>query len=283
MGNRPVLIGIAGGSGSGKTFLAREVLRSGGDSIVSMLSMDQYFRTELHVDRTQVNFDHPVHLDLDLLIRHLALLRNAEAVVAPNYDFRSMKQTLEAVRVEARPVILVEGLFVLAQPVVDLFDLTCFLDVEDDQRLLGRILRDVEERDATIDAIVDRYQRFVRPSYHVFVAPTKQNADVVVDFTYRRKFFTKLLIELARDVVRPGFDLESFVAEIRAETYRIGYKAQEAFMPATIDIRALAKAYPESAFPASVPRTAIGRPKLFLDGEADSGDANGPEHALQES
>jgi uridine kinase len=137
--------------------------------------------------------------------------------------------------------------------------------VEDDQRLLGRILRDLEERDATIAHIVDRYQRFVRPSYHVFVAPTKQNADVVVDFTYRRNFFTQLLIELARDVVRPTFNLELFVSSIRNETYRLGYNAQEAFMPIAIDIRALAKAYPESAYPPSASEDRLGKPRLFLE------------------
>jgi uridine kinase len=262
---RPVLIGIAGGSGSGKTYLARKVRDNAGDSLASVLSMDQYFRTEDRLDRAQVNFDHPAHLDLDLLINHLQTLKTGHAVMAPSYNFRTMEQTMEAMRIEPRPVILVEGLFVLASPVVEQFDLTSFLDVEDDQRLLGRILRDLEERGATVASIIDRYQRFVRPSYHVFVAPTKQNADVVVDFTYRRNFFTQLLIELVSDVVRPGFDIVKFVSDIRTESYRIGYSAQEAFMPASVDIRALAKAYPESAYPPSAPATPFPKPKLFLE------------------
>jgi uridine kinase len=269
MEKRPVLIGIAGGSGSGKTYLARKVRETNGQ-IVSMLSMDQYFRTEASAKTSQVNFDHPAHLDLDLLVEHLTILKSGHVVRAPTYDFRTTVQMPAALEIEPRPVIVVEGLFVLASPVLECFDLTCFLDVDDDQRLLGRILRDLDERDASIADIVDRYQRFVRPSYHVFVAPTKQNADVVVDFTYRRNFFTQLLIELVRDIVREDFDLESFVSETRNESYRLGYKAQEAFMPMAIDIRALAKAYPESAYPPSAPPLPLDKPKLFLEDGKDA-------------
>ena len=263
-GNRPVLIGIAGGSGSGKTHLARVVQEQAGDSLASLLSMDQYFLSEAGKDASEINFDHPAHLNLDLMVQHLKLLREGRNICAPRYDFRTMIQVSEAVAVEARPVILVEGLFVLSSPVVEMFDLTCFLDVEDDQRLLGRMLRDMQERDANMHQIIDRYQRFVRPSYHIFVAPTKQNADIVVDFTYRRNFFTQLLIELAQDCVRPGFDLSAFVFGVRNESYRLGYKAQDAFMPATIDIRQLAKAYPEYAVPPATPKDASGGPRLYL-------------------
>ena len=264
MNKPPVLIGIAGGSGSGKTYLARSVQRDAGDGCASMLSMDQYFRTEKHPDRRQVNFDHPAHLDLDLLVEHLHALKAGKPIIAPTYDFRTMEQTPAGMQIEPRPVVLVEGLFVLSQPVVDLFDLTCFLDVEDDQRLLGRILRDLEERDATIESVIDRYQRFVRPSYNVFVAPTKQNADIIVDFTYRRSFFTRLLTELASDILRPAFDATDFIHAVRTESYRVGYDARESSMPGTVDIRALAKAYPETAYPSGAPAKPTDKPRLFL-------------------
>jgi len=263
--SRPIFIGIAGGSGSGKTYLARRIQEVAGADLVSLISMDQYFRTEKDGHPSQVNFDHPAHLDLDLMTEHLHALRLGKTVTVPRYDFRTMIQTADAVTIHPTPIVVVEGLFVLAKPIVECFDLTCFLDVEDDQRLLGRILRDTAERDSSIESIVDRYQRFVRPSYHVFVAPTKQNADVVVDFTYRRNFFTNLLIELANDVVREGFDLEAFVSNIRNESYRIGYSAQEAFMPIAVDIRLLAKAYPESAYPESVPAEYSDNARLFLE------------------
>ena len=196
-GKRPVLIGIAGGSGSGKTYLAERAATDVGSDRVAVLSMDRYFRSEgPGSDPNLVNFDHPGHLDIDLMIRHLRSLRRGKAVWLPSYDFVTRKQAARADRMEPKPVIIVEGLFLLAEPVVSLMDLTCFLHVEPDQRLLGRILRDTHERNATVEEIVDRYQRFVRPSYQVFVEPTAQNADILVDFTYRRAFFAELLVHI---------------------------------------------------------------------------------------
>lgn len=261
---KPVLIGIAGGSGSGKTYLAKRVRELAGEEQVSILRMDQYFVSERSSNASEVNFDHPAHLDIALMLRHLKDLRAGRAVHAPEYDFRSMEQTSGSVLVEARPVVLVEGLFVLAQPMARLLDLTCFLDVAVDQRLLGRILRDLEEREATIEKIVDRYQRFVRPSYHVFVAPTMQNADIVVDFTYRRAFFTELLVNLIQSYGHGSIVFEDFIRHVKKETYRLGYSAERAFMPMAVDIRHLARAYPESAFPEAMPEHPSREPKLFL-------------------
>ncbi|HWA83675.1 MAG TPA: uridine kinase, partial [Fimbriimonadaceae bacterium] len=208
MASRSVLIGIAGGSGSGKSYLASFLRERLGSSLVAVLSMDQYFRSRPpgeEVSVHEINFDHPAHIDIELLIEDLTSLREGKTIFAPDYDFLTQKQQPNKVRVEPAPVIIVEGLFVLAKPIVDLFDLTIFLDVEADQRLIGRILRDLQERASTVEWAIDRYQRFVRPTYQAFIEPTKQNADVVVDFTYRRAFFQELLLHMvqhyaARDV-----------------------------------------------------------------------------------
>ena len=247
---KPLLIGIAGGSGCGKTYLAHQVQRDAGEDKIAVLSMDQYFRTDsMQVKVEDVNFDHPGHLDFRLMIRHLKQLKAGKAVKVPSYDFQAMKQTLDAVLIEPRPVIIVEGLFVLAEPAVKLFDLTCFLDVESDERLLGRILRDLKERGSAIHHIIDRYQRLVRPSYYVFVAPTAQNADVVVDFTYRRAFFGALLTHVVRDYVTGSFDLHQLVGEVRKENFHPGFRPQSSSMPFSTDIFKLAQAYPQSTFP----------------------------------
>lgn len=244
---RPFVIGIAGGSGSGKTYLAKTVAEVVGQHKVALLSMDQYFRTMVTKDNgADINFDHPAHLDFDLMTKHLRQLRGGKPVLVPEYDFRKKTQTPNAFEVSPKPIILVEGLFVLAQPMVKLFDMTFFLDVETDQRLLGRILRDVRERASSLEEIVDRYQRFVRPSYDVFVAPTKQNADVVVDFTFRRILFTKLLTMLLQTYVGQGFDLNSFTEDLRAECQHLGFTPRKGSMPVSIDIRKLARDYPES-------------------------------------
>lgn len=259
--SRPLLIGIAGGSGSGKTYLAKTVALDVGKDSVAMLSMDQYFRATLaDDDGADVNFDHPAHLDFDLMAEHIAALRGGLSILAPEYDFRTKTQKPASVQVEPKPIILVEGLFVLAQPMVNLLDITVFLDVATDQRLLGRILRDVRERASNVEEIVDRYQRFVRPSYDVFVAPTKQNADVVMDFTFRRILFTKLLTLLLKTYIAEGFDLESFTAELRAECHHLGFTPREGSMPVSIDIRKLALDYPESV--SAVPALALDEPRF---------------------
>ena len=243
----PFLVGIAGGSGSGKTFLARSVANVVGTDQVAILSMDQYFRTPKEdVERADVNFDHPAHLDFRLMISHLRTLRLGRTVLTPAYDFGLMVGHPRQIRVEAKPVILVEGLFVLAKPMVELFDLTCFLDVAADQRLLGRVLRDVRERGASLEEIVDRYQRFVRPSYDVFVSPTKQNADVVVDFSYRRLLFERLIANLIRARLEGAIDTVEFVNAMRAECHHLGFIPRKGEMPVAVDIFKLAKTYPES-------------------------------------
>lgn len=244
---KPLVIGIAGGSGSGKTFLAKTLAQHVGRDSVALLSMDQYFRTTPTAsDGADINFDHPAHLDFALMSKHLRALRGGQSVTAPEYDFRAKAQKPGSVEVAPKPIILVEGLFVLAQPMVKLLDITVFLDVETDQRLLGRILRDVRERASSVEEIVDRYQRFVRPSYDVFVAPTKQNADVVVDFTFRRILFAKLLTLLLQTYLEKGFGIESFTKELRAECDHLGFTPREGSMPVSIDIRKLARDYPES-------------------------------------
>ena len=107
-------------------------------------------------------------------------------------------------------------------------------------------MRDVPERSSTIEEIVDRYQRFVRPSYQVFVAPTKQNADIVVDFTYRRILFTKLLSLLVTESTQVGFDFKGFAEEMKSECYHLGFRPAGEEMPVSVDILRLAKDYPES-------------------------------------
>lgn len=269
--NRPLIIGIAGGSGSGKTYLAREISEAV-QGHVSVLSMDQYFRDTDTVNPHNVNFDHPAHLDFALMMRHLKMLRSGKSVNAPSYDFKSMRRTPHNIVIRATRVIIFEGLFALAEPVASLCDITCFLNVATDERLLGRILRDTRERGATIEGVVDRYQRFVRPSYAVFVEPTKQNADIVVDFTYRRSLFSKLLTHLITDTISAQIDPDDFVAGIRQQGYSVGANREGGYMPLSIDILRLAKAYPESVMPFEPDRTLLASPAFaqFQHSEVDS-------------
>lgn len=222
----PVLLGIAGGSGSGKTYLARRIQQAVGPEQVAVLSMDQYFCSltpeERRLDPRDINFDHPSHIDVDLLAEHLQALRAGRPILAPSYDFRTQIQTPDCIPVHPTRVVVVEGLFLLAQPLVRLFDLTVFLEVDADQRLIGRLLRDLDERDANIHWNIDRYQRFVRAGYETFVKPTLLNADVVVDFTYRRRLFQELLVAAVRGYVLHGSDLRGLIASVRGDGFQPG-------------------------------------------------------------
>lgn len=209
--------------------------------------MDQYFKSEVKdpADAGSVNFDHPSHLDFRLLISHVKQLAAGKKAWTPSYDFKTMRQTPRSIHIEPKPIVVVEGLFVLADPMVSLCDLTCFLDVATDERLLGRIVRDVKERGAAIEQVIDRYQRFVRPSYQIFVSPTKQNADVVVDFTFRRGLFTQQLIALLKNYLEGSQSREEFVRAMRSESYHSTIDPEVGYMSLTTDIFKLAKAYPE--------------------------------------
>ncbi len=240
----PILIGIAGGSGSGKTYLAKRIQETVGKG-VGLVSMDQYFHSAPIAEAKHINFDHPSHLDIDRMVRDLKKIRTGKPALLPQYDFRTMVQTPGAIELPPSRVVLVEGLFVLSSPIVDLLDFTCFLNVEHDQQLLGRLLRDLHERTTSVEQTIDRYQRYVRPSYEVFVAPTKHNADVVIDFTFRRSYFGELLANMILDVVDRGLNVEAFREAVKGDTYRLGYSVEEPVMPPTADIRALAKVYPE--------------------------------------
>ncbi len=246
---RPLVVGIAGGSGSGKTYLSRLIVERLGEKNAAILSMDQYFKsqTEVEISAGTINFDHPSHLDFRKLISDVKKLRNGKSVLVPLYDFQTMVQQPNAVRIHPRPILVVEGLFILNEPMVSLCDITCFLDVATDERLLGRILRDIKERGASIEDVIDRYLRFVRASYQIFVEPTKQNADVIVDFTYHRAFFTESLIHLLRDYIVGEPTLEDFVHKLRTESFHAGLHPEEGFISLTSDIFEVAKSYPEKA------------------------------------
>lgn len=212
---------------------------------MGLISMDQYFLTQSQREAEQINFDHPSHLDIELLVKHLEAIRRGNPILIPSYDFRTMIQTPDATLLRDYKVVLVEGLFVLSSPIVDLMDFTCFLEVEKDQLLLGRLLRDLRERSSTMERTIDRYQRYVRPSYDVFVGPTKHNAEIVLDFTFRRAYFTQLLAQMVSDIVAKGLDIDAFITAVKGDTYRLGYSIDKPVMPTTIDIRDLARVYPE--------------------------------------
>ena len=180
----PIVIGIAGGTGSGKTTVAEVILKRVGADRIAFLAHDAYYRNLEALPRAQrdmINFDHPDSLETDLMVRHLEALRRWEAVEIPVYDFTNHSRTVRTRRIEPQPVILVEGILVFAEPALrSLFDVKIFVDTDADIRFIRRLQRDIDERGRTAASVIQQYQTTVRPMHLEFVEPSKRYADVII-------------------------------------------------------------------------------------------------------
>jgi uridine kinase len=198
--DRPLFIGLAGGSGSGKTTIAESVLERL-DGKVALVQHDAYYRhaPELSFEeRTKVNYDHPASLETELLVEHLMALRSGAPIERPVYDFAIHLRSDETVRVEPAPVVVVEGILVLAEP--DLrseLDLKIFVDTDADVRLARRLQRDIEERGRTVDSVVSQYFETVRPMHIEHVETSKRYADLIIPEGYNPRAVATV-VELIR-------------------------------------------------------------------------------------
>ena len=178
-----LVIGIAGGTGSGKTTLMKNIIQRFGGA-VTVLSHDNYYRRhdELPLEeRSQLNYDEPAALETDLMARHLELLRQGQAIDCPVYDFAAHNRSDETVRVEPQPVIIVEGILIFEnRPLRELMDIRIFVDTDADIRLCRRIKRDVNKRGRTLESVLTQYQQTVKPMHEKYVEPSKHFADIVV-------------------------------------------------------------------------------------------------------
>lgn len=178
------VIGLAGGTGSGKTTVARNLLRRLALDWIPILQQDAYYRDLADLDpaqRTARNFDHPNSIEIELFTDHLGALKGGRSVERPVYDFRRHVRTAETVRIEPRDVILVEGILLFHFPDVrELLDVKIYVDTPSDIRLLRRINRDIRERGRTFESVSEQYVRTVRPMHEEFVEPSKRFADVII-------------------------------------------------------------------------------------------------------
>lgn len=180
----PLVLGVAGGSGSGKTTVARTILNRVGADHIAYVPHDAYYRdfADLpHNAAGQVNWDHPDALDTELMIEHLQALRSGQAVELPIYDFTQHRRTAATTRVAPQPIILVEGILLFADPRLrTLFDVKIFVDTDPDIRLIRRLERDITERGRTALSVIQQYLDSVRPMHLEFVEPSKRYADVII-------------------------------------------------------------------------------------------------------
>ena len=179
-----MIIGICGGTGSGKTTVANRILESVSRDEVIFLQQDSYYRNldEMPLDyRNQKNFDHPDAIDNDLLVEHVRALKKGEAVELPLYDFKTHTRRAETLRTEARPIIIVEGILIFSdQRLLDEMDIKVFVDTPDDIRFIRRLRRDVAERGRTVESVIEQYLSTVRPMHLQFVEPSRRAADIII-------------------------------------------------------------------------------------------------------
>jgi len=180
----PFLIGLAGGTGSGKTTVANAIVARVGKERIAILSHDSYYRDFVDLPKDildRQNFDHPDSLESELLVRHLKALKQGMVVETPIYDFKVHRRAAETRRVEPRKVILVDGILIFAEPELrKLFDVRIYVDTDADVRLIRRLKRDIAERGRSVESVVTQYESTVRPMHMEFVEPSKRYADLII-------------------------------------------------------------------------------------------------------
>lgn len=206
----PVIIGLAGGTGSGKTTVAIDVKSRFSVKNVLILPHDSYYRdrSDLPFDeREKLNYDHPSAFENELLVEHLRRLRNWEAVERPVYDYNTHSRHDETVRLEPAEIILLEGILVLEnEELRSLMDIKIYIDADSDERFIRRLLRDMKERNRTADSVIEQYVATVRPMHLQFVEPSKRYADIIVPEGGHNVVAIDLLVTKIRDVLRNSDD-----------------------------------------------------------------------------
>ena len=184
MSNRPIVIGVTGGSGSGKSSVSMKLMEIFADLSVMMLQHDFYYKDQSHLpfeERLKTNYDHPLAFDTDLFVADLNRLLEGQAIDKPVYDFANHTRSREVIHQESKDVIIVEGILILEDPRLrDLMDIKVYVDTDDDIRLARRILRDIKERGRSVESVINQYVDVVKPMHHQFIEPTKRYADIIV-------------------------------------------------------------------------------------------------------
>lgn len=179
-----LIIGIAGGTGCGKTTVVEQILNELPQGVVGVISQDSYYLDTSHLtydERVNINFDHPRSIDFELLASHLQQLRNGETIQQPVYSFVEHNRTGETVETHPRKVMIVEGILILTNPELrDMFDIKIFVHADSDERLIRRLKRDIAERGRDLSEVLERYQTTLKPMHEQFIEPMKEYADIII-------------------------------------------------------------------------------------------------------
>ncbi len=201
-----MIIGICGGTGSGKTTIARAIVEAVGAENVVLVEQDSYYRNlaDMPLDeRHQANFDHPDSIDSDMLVNHLLRLKQGLQVEMPLYDFKTHTRSNRIEIIEPEQVVIVEGILIFAETrVLDLLDVRVFVDTPDDIRFIRRLQRDIKERGRTVESVIGQYYRTVRPMHHEFVEPSKRYADIIIPEGAQTGVSLEFLCSLVREKLK---------------------------------------------------------------------------------
>jgi uridine kinase len=182
--HKPVVIGITGGSGSGKTSVTKAIYESFKGHSILILEQDYYYKDQSHLpfdQRLKTNYDHPLAFDNDLLIKHIEQLLRYESIDKPVYDYLMHTRSNEVIKVEPKDVIILEGILVLEDARLrNLMDMKLYVDTDADLRIIRRLMRDIKERGRSIDSVIEQYVNVVRPMHNQFIEPTKRYADIII-------------------------------------------------------------------------------------------------------
>ncbi len=197
-----LIIGIAGGTGSGKTTVVEQIIQELDILDIGVIYQDDYYKDLSHLsyeERTKVNFDHPRSIDFDLLVEQLEHLRSGESVKQPIYSFKEHNRTDQTKKLSPKKVMIVEGILLLNNPALrNLFDVKIYVHADSDERLIRRINRDIEKRNRTLDEVIARYQNTLKPMHLEFIEPSKEFADIIIP----NNKFNNVAIEVVRTLVR---------------------------------------------------------------------------------
>ncbi|EDS77310.1 uridine kinase [Clostridium novyi A str. 4552] len=202
---RPILIGITGGTGSGKSTVANEIYESFKDDCIAIIEQDSYYKDQSHLtfeDRIKTNYDHPNAFDTELLVEHLKELSSGKSINKPIYDFKEHNRKKEMIKVEAKDIVIVEGIMILQDVELrNLLDIKIYVDTDDDVRIIRRILRDIKERGRTIDSVVDQYLNVVKPMHSQFIEPTKKYADIIIPEGGQNKVAIDIMVSKIKQIL----------------------------------------------------------------------------------
>ncbi len=197
-----LIIGIAGGTGSGKTTVVNQIIEELRNEEVDVISQDSYYQDTSHLtyeERTKINFDHPKSIDFDLLVSHLKELKAGKSIQQPVYSFKEHNRTGETIKIDPRKVIIVEGILILTHPDIrEMFDIKIYVHADSDERLIRRLKRDIAERGRDLDEVLNRYQTTLKPMHQQFIEPTKEFADIIIP-TNR---YNTVAVDIVQTIIR---------------------------------------------------------------------------------